>query len=126
VDLLLDTQAFIWWDSSSPRLSAPAKAAISDPANIVYVSAASVWEISIKVASGKLKFTGSPTAAIVANGFQEIAIAGIHAEFSGTMTWPHKDPFDRVIVATALIHKLHLVTSDSIMIAASLPNLIPT
>jgi PIN domain nuclease of toxin-antitoxin system len=74
---------------------------------------ASIWEISIKSSIGKLSFRGSPTAAVQANGFQEILIGGIHGELAGRLPWIHRDPFDRMIVATALIHDLAIVTSDA-------------
>ncbi|WP_232302557.1 type II toxin-antitoxin system VapC family toxin, partial [Elstera litoralis] len=60
---LLDTQVFLWWDSESPRLGLRAREILSDPAETIYVSAVSVWEIAIKASLGKLAYSGSPTAA---------------------------------------------------------------
>jgi PIN domain nuclease of toxin-antitoxin system len=112
MDLLLDTNVFLWWESSSSRLGRHAEAAIADPDNRVFVSAASVWEIAIKRRLGKLVFDGSAVRAIGANGFVELPILGADAEAAGALDWDHADPFDRLIVAQARAHGLTLVTAD--------------
>ena len=71
---------------------------IEDAGNRVVVSAASVWEIAIKRRAGKLDFDGSPTAAIAANGFEDVAILPIDAEQTAELAWSHADPFDRLLV----------------------------
>lgn len=113
MNLLLDTHAFLWWDQRSPALNAIARAAIEDPRNSVFVSAASVWEIAIKRRRGKLTFAGSPSAAIAANGFLELPILPIEAEAAGDLAWRHDDPFDRVLVAQALHQGLTFVTGNA-------------
>jgi PIN domain nuclease of toxin-antitoxin system len=113
VDLLLDTNVFLWWESSSPRLRAEPKALIADPANQVFVSAAAVWEIAIKRRLGKLAFAGSAAAAIGANGFAELPILAADAEAAGALDWGHADPFDRLIVAQAERRGLTLMTADA-------------
>jgi PIN domain nuclease of toxin-antitoxin system len=112
MDLLLDTQAFLWWQTSSSRLSDAARAAIANPANVVFVSAASVWEIAIKRRSGKLAFDAPVAAAIAVNGFVELPMLALDAEAAGDLDWRHTDPFDRLLVAQAVSRSLTLVTSD--------------
>lgn len=115
MDLLLDTHVFLWWDVGDPRLGGGARAAVTDPANRVFVSAASVWEIAIKSARGKLAFRGSPTGAIAGNGFLPLAISPAHAEAAGTLGWMHPDPFDRMLVAQAIAQSLVLVHADAVI-----------
>jgi PIN domain nuclease of toxin-antitoxin system len=115
MDLLLDTHAFLWWDADAAKLGEAARAAISNPENAVYVSAASVWEIAIKAAKGKLSFSGSPMAAITANGFHPLSITVEHTERAGALPWEHQDPFDRMLVAQAQAESLVLVHADSVI-----------
>jgi PIN domain nuclease of toxin-antitoxin system len=111
--LLLDTHVFLRWDCKHPALTAEAKALIADAANRVFISAGSVWEIAIKRRLGKLSFSGSPTAAITANGFEELAILPLDAEHAGELAWTHADPFDRLLVAQARRLAATLVTADA-------------
>lgn len=115
MDLLLDTHVFLWWDMQAADLSASAWTAISNPANRVFVSAASTWEIAIKSRKGKLGFSGSPTQAINRNGFLELAILPIQGEMTGLLDWDHSDPFNRVLVAQALSQSMTLVHADGII-----------
>jgi PIN domain nuclease of toxin-antitoxin system len=123
MDLLLDTHAFLWWADGA--LSGPALAAVSDPGNRVFVSAACVWEISIKAAKGKLEFEGSPVDAIRESGFLPLAIDPEDAEVAGGLAWDHADPFDRMHVAQAVRRRLILVHADAAIersgLVASLP-----
>lgn len=112
MDLLLDTHAFLWWDSRNPSLGSAAAAAIADPDNRVFVSAASVWEIAVKARLGRLSFTGSPSAAIGSNGFTPLPILSEHAEASAILPDIHQDPFDRILIAQALARRFVLVTAD--------------
>jgi PIN domain nuclease of toxin-antitoxin system len=112
VDLLLDTHVFVWWDAVSPNLGAACRAAIADPSNRVFVSAASVWEISIKRRTGKLAFSGSAVDAVRKNGFLELPILGRDAELAAALDWKHADPFDRLLVAQAQVGSLTLATAD--------------
>ncbi|HZK98867.1 MAG TPA: type II toxin-antitoxin system VapC family toxin [Caulobacteraceae bacterium] len=115
MDLLLDTHVFVWWDSNSARLGGPARAAIADPANRIFVSAASIWEIAIKRRIGKLAFDGSAARAVGGNGFVEVPISGVEAEAAGALDWTHSDPFDRLILAQAKARAMTLVTVDPAM-----------
>ncbi len=87
--------------------------AIADPANRVFVSAVSIWEIAIKRRLGKLSFQGSASAVIHVNGFYALPILPIDAEEAGGLEWNHTDPFDRLLVAQSLRAGLTLVTADS-------------
>ena len=109
--LLLDTEALIWWDANDPRLGGNARALIQDAA-AVHVSAASAWEIVIKTALGKLRTTRRPQAAVAEGGFRELPIAFEHVEAVGELPAHHTDPFDRLILATAKVESLTIVTSD--------------
>jgi PIN domain nuclease of toxin-antitoxin system len=115
VNLLLDTHVFLWWDSQDKALNAEARALIADPANQVFVSAASIWEIAIKRRLKKLDFRGSAVAAIGANGFHELPILPIDAEAAGALAWQHNDPFDRTLVAQAGRLTFTLVTADALI-----------
>ncbi len=112
MNLLLDTHVFLWWDQRDPALNANARAAIEDMRNNIFVSAASVWEVAIKRRRGKLKFPGSASAAIAANGFHELPILPLEAEEAGDLVWRHGDPFDRILVAQAMHQGLVFVTGD--------------
>lgn len=109
--LLLDTEALIWWDANDPRLGGRARAAIQE-ASEVYVSSASAWEIVIKTALGKLRTKRRPAKAVADGGFRELPITFEHAEAVRGLPRHHSDPFDRLIIATALVEECSVLTSD--------------
>jgi PIN domain nuclease of toxin-antitoxin system len=109
--LLLDTQAFIWWREDNSRLNAHARQRIGTAA-VVFVSVASAWEAAIKVALGKLKLPERFEAGVEAAGFEKLPIAFSHADAVATLAHHHSDPFDRMLVAQALCERLTLVTHD--------------
>ncbi|MCW2239091.1 type II toxin-antitoxin system VapC family toxin [Azospirillum canadense] len=115
MDLLLDTHVFLWWDAGADPISPAVRAAIADPDNRVYVSAASVWEIAIKAGKGKLAFSGSPSSAIAQNAFLPLPMTPEHAERAGGLDWAHPDPFDRMLVAQAEKESLTLVHADGVI-----------
>lgn len=115
MDLLLDTHVVLWWDSGASQLGTATRAAIADPRNRIYVSAASIWEIAIKSAKGKLRFAGAPSSSIERNGFLPLPIAPAHAEIAGMLEWAHSDPFDRMLIAQAQAEKMILVHADSVI-----------
>ncbi len=112
MNLLLDTHVFIWWDQRNAALHSASRAAIEEPGNSVFVSAATIWEIAIKRRLGKLTFEGSAAGAISANGFLELPILPVDAEAAGLLDWPHNDPFDRLLAAQAIRLRMALVTAD--------------
>jgi PIN domain nuclease of toxin-antitoxin system len=114
VRILLDTHVFIWAVTDSRLLSKEARNTISD-ATEVFVSAASIWEIAIKSAIGKIKADPEEMArAIVASGFVELPIVAAHAAQVARLPLPsdHKDPFDRLLVAQSIVEPLVLLTAD--------------
>ena len=116
--VLVDTHAFLWWLAGNRRLSAAARDVIDNPDNSVLVSAASAWEIATKHRLGKLPgaaiVAGDVMAAIDDHGFQPLAITVAHAERAGRLPGPHRDPFDRMLIAQSLAHDLPLVTNESL------------
>ncbi len=110
--LLLDSHILLWWLADDRRLAEPARAAIADAANTVFVSAASVWEISVKRALGKLRAPGSLVDAIAACRFEPLPITLAQGELAGALPRYHDDPFDRMLVAQAMLERLTLVTVD--------------
>ena len=110
--LLVDTQAVIWWLAADQRLSAPAQAAISRAGAAAVVSAASIWEASIKRASGRL--TGPDLlGAVTSAGLPFLKINEHHAKLAGELPLIHRDPFDRMLVAQAMLEQLVIVSSDA-------------
>ena len=116
--LLLDTHAFLWWLDGNRRLRAKARARIADETSPVYVSAASVWEITTKARLGKLPgalaVAEDVPGAISSQGFTALSISAAHAQRAGTLAGPHRDPFDRMLVAQSLIDGLPIVSADPV------------
>lgn len=99
--LLLDTHALLWWLADDPALQPGARSAIADPANDVLVSAATIWEIEIKRALGKLDAPSGLVRAVEDAAFDVLPITGRDAEHAGALPQHHRDPFDRMLVAQA-------------------------
>ncbi len=110
--LLVDTQALLWWLTDDPALSSIARAEIADPANEPLVSAASVWEIAIKRALGKLTAPDDLLDSVRDGGFSWLPIVPEHAWAVGALPPHHGDPFDRLLIAQAQVEGLTVVTSD--------------
>ncbi len=116
VKLLLDTHALLWWLAGNESLSLPAREAIGEPDNDVFVSAASVWEIAVMQRRGKLPYA----AVIVADldtvvrdcGFVGLPISLRHGQLGGSLPGPHRDPFDRMLIAQALADGIVLVSNE--------------
>ena len=110
--LLLDTHSFLWWLSDDPALGPTARAAITDAENLVFVSAATAWEISVKRAKGKLDAPGDVEEWLRRNDFIELPVEIGHAVRAGELPAVHSDPFDRILVAQAQLEDHVLVTAD--------------
>ena len=114
--LLLDTHVLLWWLSGDRRLGAKAKAAIRRRDTSVFVSAASLWEIAIKVALGRLDLEGPPQSwlppELDKHSFRDLPVTGMHALGVASLPEIHRDPFDRVLVAQARAEGLTLVSGD--------------
>jgi len=112
--LLIDTQIAIWVAVDLPKLPAAARQRIAN-ASVVYVSAVSLWEISMKVSAGKLKLRMSMSdveAKLVASNFVPLALTWSHAVRAYDVAAFHRDPFDRLLLAQAVTEPLHLLTTD--------------
>jgi PIN domain nuclease of toxin-antitoxin system len=115
---LLDTHVFIWWDSEPAKLSARVLQILQDPATTLLLSVASLWEMQIKQQLGKLTLR-VPLADIVAgqqqtNGLQVLAVSLEHVLALSGLPTPHKDPFDRMLVAQAKVEGAILLSADAI------------
>lgn len=111
--LLLDSHAFLWWLVEDPRLGAGAKQAIADPSSVVHVSAATVWELSIKASLGKLDLGGTNLCEVIEeNAFLELPMTARHARAAAALPRHHDDPFDRMLIAQGHIEGLTIVTRD--------------
>lgn len=110
MNLLLDTHVLLWWVHGE-RIQREAAAAIADIDNVKFVSAASIWEISIKAARGKLSIDVDFDS-VVEDDFEPLSISHDDARLAGSLPDHHRDPFDRMLVAQALNYDLLLVTRD--------------
>ena len=114
MNLLIDTHVLLWAVDDDPSLSRAARAAITDGHNVVFVSAATAWEITIKKALGKLQApTGTYLEELRRHRFTPLDITTEHALAVETLPPHHADPFDRMLVAQAQVEKLTLVTRDA-------------
>lgn len=119
--LLLDAHTVLWWLADDDTLDARARAAIADPTNDVLVSAATVWEIAIKRAIGKLHAPTGLTEVIVRTGFDILPITGADGERAGELPPHHRDPFDRMLVAQATRLGALIVSRDAAFAGYAVP-----
>lgn len=127
--LLLDTHAFVWAKADPGRLREAARDAIEDPSNEVYVSLASAWELCVKATIGKLHgdvslLVGSEKGflgQLETSGLALLNIAPAHVFETSRLPLHHRDPFDRLLVAQALVEGLVLVTNDDSLAAYDVP-----
>jgi PIN domain nuclease of toxin-antitoxin system len=112
VRLLLDTHAFLWWLNEDRKLGPGARSAIAKPENFVFVSAATAWEIAVKRASGKLEAPGDIREWIERSAFSDLPIEVEHAVAAAELPNHHHDPFDRLLIAQALVEEMMLVARD--------------
>jgi len=116
VKLLLDTQLLLWAAGQPERLSARAKRQLNDPENELLFSAASLWEIAIKTGLGRDDFRVEPRVlrrGLLDNGYIELPITSEHAVNVDALPPLHKDPFDRLLLAQALVEGITLLTADA-------------
>lgn len=113
--LLLDTHVLLWWLADDRKLAKNGRAIIANPDNEVLVSSASLWEIAIKAAQGRLEVElDDLEAAIARGGFRSLPISFRHALTAGRLPVVHRDPFDRMLVAQASVEELRLMSHDRV------------
>ncbi|MBM4343568.1 MAG: type II toxin-antitoxin system VapC family toxin [Deltaproteobacteria bacterium] len=114
--LLLDTHVLLWWLDGDENLSLTACAAIGNPRNVNFVSAATAWEISTKARIGKLPgaldVARDVAGAVASQGFQKLDITIEDANLAGSLPGHHRDPFDRMLVAQSVRRMLTIVSAD--------------
>jgi PIN domain nuclease of toxin-antitoxin system len=119
VRLLLDTQCFLWWFAQPERLSERGIAHITDDANELWFSVASIWEVGIKVALGKLPLSEPVERYIPSRmtllGTKSLEIQAAHAIRAAALPLHHRDPFDRMLVAQAQVEGMTIVSADAIL-----------
>jgi PIN domain nuclease of toxin-antitoxin system len=117
--ILLDTHVILWIEADPPRLSDAARAAIGDPRNTVHVSSISAFEIALKVRRGLLELPAPVDIWFEEicrlRGFCQVAVDARIAATSALLPEIHRDPCDRLLVATARLHTLRLVTADRLI-----------
>jgi PIN domain nuclease of toxin-antitoxin system len=111
VTLLLDTHVVLWWRSGGSRLTSQVRRAIAS-ADVALVSAASGWEIALKLGLGKLRISQPFAWMVEQSGFTELPVAFVHAERLAALPQHHRDPFDRMLIAQAQVEGATLVTHD--------------
>jgi PIN domain nuclease of toxin-antitoxin system len=118
VRLLLDTHALLWWLDGDRRLSRKARALMAAEDNVIFVSAASAWEISTKARLGKLpgavEVAADVAGAVLGQGFVGLDITIVHAQRAGRLPGTHRDPFDRMLAAQAQLEDLPIVSNDPV------------
>jgi len=113
--LLADSCVLVWWLGDPASLHRLAREAISDPANEVLFSAASVWELGLKIRKGKLRMPANFPEVLIKDGFTPLSVTAEHAARSLTLAPVHEDPFDRLLIAQAITEGFVLVTRDAMI-----------
>jgi PIN domain nuclease of toxin-antitoxin system len=115
---LLDTHLLVWSGAFPQRLSLAAQTQIENPENELIFSTASIWEAAIKFNLGRKDFQKNPgilRRELLLTGFEELAVLGEHAEAVSGLPPIHKDPFDRILIAQAMVEGITLLTSDKVV-----------
>jgi PIN domain nuclease of toxin-antitoxin system len=113
--LLLDTHVVLWSLADDPRLGDVARQLVSDESGVRFVSSATIWEIEVKVALGKIRVDGEIRAVLAGAGVEPLDIGWFHAETAARLPPHHRDPFDRMLIAQARCEGLTLLTSDDLI-----------
>ena len=112
----MDTHAFLWLSLDDPQLSQNARDLLADTDNELWLSPASYWEIAIKISLGKYQITETlnefVNREIVNNGISILPINPQHAQVVTTLPFHHKDPFDRLLIAQAMVEQMDIVSKD--------------
>ena len=113
--LLLDTHVLLWWLNLSKQLSNAARELVANPENVIFVSAASIWEVRIKESLGKVSVPNNFTETLTEESFEKLPITFQHADAVRELKSHHRDPFDRMLIAQAVVEGLTLVSHDRII-----------
>jgi PIN domain nuclease of toxin-antitoxin system len=119
--LLVDTHVLLWWLADDRKLKANVRAALAAPENLVFVSAASLWELRIKEGLGKVRLPDDFEEALDAQAFEQLSVTAAHAHALKGLALHHRDPFDRMLVAQASLEGLTIVTHDEALKAYGVP-----
>ncbi|HON80173.1 MAG TPA: type II toxin-antitoxin system VapC family toxin [Spirochaetota bacterium] len=114
MNVLLDTHTLLWWLDDNPTLSREAINIISDGKNVVFISAASIWEIRIKESIGKIDIPVNFKEILEKQPFEVLSITSEHTHAVKELPLIHRDPFDRMLIAQGKIEKLAIITRDVI------------
>jgi PIN domain nuclease of toxin-antitoxin system len=112
VNFLIDSHLF-WWCQCSPELlPSRARDLIQDPGSVIYISAATIWELGIRLALGRLRPSVPLETLVPTIDFEQLPVTSRHALAAARLPYHHSDPFDRMLVAQALVERLTLLTTD--------------
>ncbi|MDK1389108.1 type II toxin-antitoxin system VapC family toxin [Sinorhizobium sp. 8-89] len=118
MNILLDTHILLWVAGTPDRLPQEARALIESRENILFFSAASLWEIAIKRGLGRPDFEADPRLlrrGLLDNGYEELSVSSAHAVEIDQLPLIHKDPFDRILIAQSIVEGVTLLTADEIV-----------
>jgi PIN domain nuclease of toxin-antitoxin system len=116
MNILLGTHIALWAINDDPKLPTKARQLILDPKNSIYFSAATIWEIAIKhrLARDDMPLSGAQAYELfLGSSYQELPITSDHAAATENLPMHHSDPFDRILIAQAMVHPMHFITHDS-------------
>jgi len=122
---LLDTHTAIWFFNDDNKLSRTAEQIILDQSNNVNISIASVWELAIKISTGKLKFPGNSVDFVRVAEDNDILVMPIERSYITiveSLPFIHRDPFDRIIIATAIAEQMTIITTDADIVRYDVPH----
>jgi PIN domain nuclease of toxin-antitoxin system len=119
--ILADSHVLIWWLDNPTKLNPLVRAAIQDPDNEVFFSAASIWEIGLKTAKGHLRIPTPIVPLLKSDGFTELPVTAAHASSAMELPPIHADPFDRMLIAQTLSEGLLLATRDRLIVQYDVP-----
>jgi PIN domain nuclease of toxin-antitoxin system len=123
--LLLDSHVIVWWALYPGRLRPETREVLTSGGNQVHMSAASIWELGLKMARGKLSLPDGYAERLLHDGLAELPVRIAHAAHAASLPALHGDPFDRILIAQALTEGLILVTSDRAIARYDVPIMEP-
>lgn len=121
--ILLDTHVLLWWLADDPQLGESGREAIAAPENLIAFSAASIWEIRIKQAVGKLDLPADFADILTRQPFEPLAVTVAHAHALRELPLLHRDPFDRLLIAQARVEGMTILTRDNAIPQYDVPTL---